>query len=239
MPNPDTEQDDHAMQHPPPKPRFFEESPIEGQEIIILMASPSLRDGPGSPLVCLVREFMPYWLRCDPQPIICAVEGSYRAIKHSGLLHHYPNFRCLPPGFRGGVVYVNDIVINYKPRKPGDLAFQDPYPVRVFYLIDPTDPTSIYPETVALKRDCVVAGKTFLATPYGSMEWLTIQWYANCDPSSEAPLKRRLIPQEMIDRVLKQSGHAAARSPNIAFVAHDSKKAELLDFALSHYDYFA
>jgi len=49
----------------------------EGQETIILLASPRMRRGPGSPMARLVRQFETYWLNCTPHPIIYVVEDTH------------------------------------------------------------------------------------------------------------------------------------------------------------------
>ncbi|MEW6369246.1 MAG: hypothetical protein AB1714_31890 [Acidobacteriota bacterium] len=220
----------------------FIPAPVRGQEIIVLLATAGMRDGPSSPLAQLVREFEPYWRGSNPTPIICAGEGSFRTILRSGCLLDYPEFHWLPPGFRGSLVYASDLVITHSVPEPGifcekDACTEDDYPVRVFYLIDPADPTSIYPETVALKRDCVVAGKTFLATRRGVSEWLTLQWYRlyNGDPPTRQP--RWCLTTSDISAVRSKLPSARITEPSIALVAHDKKKSHLLEFAQRHFDY--
>ena len=45
----------------------------------------------------------------------------------------------------------------------------------VFFLVDPVDPTSIYPEALALKRQCVIHGKPFISTARGAIEWVAVE----------------------------------------------------------------
>jgi methylglyoxal synthase len=214
---------------------------LEWQETIVLLATPGMRQGPQSPLARLVSEFEPYWIRQEPPPRIFAAEGSYRALLRCGLLRSHPLFFPLPPGFRGALVYASDLVIASALKDPDDLNETDSRPLRVFYLIDPSDPTSMYPETVALKRDTVVAGKTFLATEAGIKEWLTLDLYAHyalqphCT-NLNRPERFWLEPQE-IQQVLKAMDQRAIPQYSIALVAHDKKKHLLLEFAAAHFTF--
>jgi len=221
---------------PDAKLQFIPE-PEPKQEIVVLLATPGMRDGPASPLVRLVREFEPYWRSAYPPPIICAVEGAYRAILRSGSLRGYPKFYCLPPGFRGALVYASDFVITYAMDDPDDVDKIDNHPVRVFYLIDPADPTSVYSETIALKRDCVVAGKTFLATRSAAAEWLTLQWYRQALRQSKENLAPWCLTCTEIQALADRLGPDGKHKLGIALVAHDRKKTHLLDFAFRHFDY--
>ncbi|MEY4139151.1 MAG: methylglyoxal synthase, partial [Pseudomonadota bacterium] len=45
----------------------------------------------------------------------------------------------------------------------------------VFFFIDPVNPTSMYPEAQALKRQCVIHGKPFVATLAGAIEWVAVE----------------------------------------------------------------
>lgn len=217
----------------------FIPDPNPNQEIIILFATPGMREGPGSPLIRLVREFEPYWRILKPPPIICACEGSYRAILRCGLFHDYGNFFWLPPGFKGALVYASDIVISYKNASKAHeyQRSNEDYPIRVFYLIDPSDPTSTYPETVALKRDCVVAGKTFLATYHGAAEWLTLHWYSQTFLKSPNEENRYCLTSKEITGLNKVIQLEPGLNKNIALVAHDKMKEQLLDFAYNHFDF--
>jgi methylglyoxal synthase len=213
----------------------------EWQETIVLLATPGMRQGPQSPLARLVREFEPYWFRQEPPPRIFAAEGSYRALLRCGLLRSHPLFYPLPPGFRGALVYASDLVIASAVKDPDDPNETDSRPLRVFYLIDPSDPTSIYPETIALKRDTVVAGKTFLATEAGIKEWLTLDLYARyaLQPhclNLNRP-ERFWLDAHEVQQVLEAMDQGAVPAPCIALVAHDKKKHLLLEFAVTHFSF--
>lgn len=45
----------------------------------------------------------------------------------------------------------------------------------VIYIMDPVDPSSTFPEAVALKRQFVIHGKPFLSTLAGAREWLELE----------------------------------------------------------------
>ena len=91
----------------------------------------------------------------------------------------------------------------------------------VFFLIDPVDPTSIYPEALALKRQCVIHGKPFVSTLAGAMEWVAVE--------------------------LANAGLAAPSVPGVAtlfalekqvaaLIAHDALKDTMVAFAAEHFD---
>jgi methylglyoxal synthase len=88
-----------------------------------------------------------------------------------------------------------------------------------FYLMDPVDPSSNYPEAQALKRQCVTHDKPFVSTLAGAVEWVEIE------------------------RVLAGLGATAQADPvfdfeqqTVALIAHDSRKALMDDFADRHFD---
>jgi len=129
-------------------------------ETIGLFANRALRTGAGQLADPFIRKFEPY-LREVLKPEIYALEGTYRALLRYGLLHGYPGLHPLPPGRQGEIVALTDMVV-----APGAVAID-----RVIHLIDPRDPTSMLSDSVALKRECVVTGKTFLATYTAAAEW--------------------------------------------------------------------
>src|SRR3546814_12796768 len=42
-------------------------------------------------------------------------------------------------------------------------------------LIDPVDPSSIFPEALALKRQCITHGRPFISTLAGAIEWMEVE----------------------------------------------------------------
>jgi methylglyoxal synthase len=91
----------------------------------------------------------------------------------------------------------------------------------MFFLIDPVDPTSIYPEALALKRQCVIHGKPFVSTLAGAMEWVAVE-LANAGLSTPSvPGVATLFALE------KQVA---------ALIAHDALKETMVAFAAEHFD---
>lgn len=91
----------------------------------------------------------------------------------------------------------------------------------VIFFIDPVNPTSTYPETLALKRQCVIHGKPFVATLAGAIEWVGVEMaIAGLVPSS-APDDDKL---------------ASLENQVVALIAHDARKAEMMAFAAEYFD---
>ncbi|MFC2110862.1 methylglyoxal synthase [Bacteroidota bacterium] len=215
----------------------------DNQEIIILLATKSMRKGPNSSLIKFVREFQEFWVETKPAPYIFALEGCYRAIIRNGLLHNYEQFYILPSGIDGGIVYASDLVIS-------DKFDTDIFTIEksinkaknsclsVFYFIDPSDPTSMYPETIALKRDCVVKDNTFISSYSGAYEWSLLQWYVKSNRKKGDFSKRRYLIREEIDKIENYISKNDLNSlSTIALVAHDQKKVEILEFADKYFDF--
>jgi len=91
----------------------------------------------------------------------------------------------------------------------------------VFFLIDPVDPTSIYPEAQALKRQCVIHGKPFVGTVAGAIEWVAVEL-------TLAGLDARLVDEALPLFQLE--------AQVLALIAHDARKAQMVEFAEAHFD---
>ncbi|SOD30640.1 methylglyoxal synthase [Variovorax sp. YR752] len=130
-----------------------------------------------------------------------ALAGAHRLSGHSGL------FR-LPSGVDGGVMRLAS-------RITGGLDPSDELD-GVIYLIDPVDPSSLYPEAQALKRQCVIHGKPFVSTEAGAVEWMAVElFHAGVGgPVPAAPL----------------AGQA------VALIAHDALKQRMVAFAAKYFD---
>ena len=87
------------------------------------------------------------------------------------------------------------------------------------YLIDPVDPSSIFPEATALKRQCVIHGKPFLSTVASAHDWIEME-----------RIHAGLAPDSGADEF------HAFESQTLALIAHDAMKAKMLDFAATHFD---
>lgn len=165
---------------------------------IALIASSSHRRGPDSRLIRFVREFEHF---LEDQEL-WGIKSTAYAIRRAGLLLD-AELKELRAGREGGIVDITQMVVD------------DKLDV-VIYLMDPRDPTSTYPESGALKRECVTKGKFFLSTYMSAVEWASLVWRPGDD--------RLLIAGEC-----KADNPATQR---IALIAHDERKVQMLKFAL-------
>lgn len=202
------------------------------QETLGLFANRALRDGPDSPLIRFVREFEPYWREVQ-QPRIYALEGTFRALLRHGLLHDYPYLYALPPGRLGGIVALTDrVVANGRADVPRAMDC-------VIYFMDSRDPTSLLPDSVALKRECVVTGTTFLATHASAAEWNALAWFSTRAAGSDAPALGAHFVDTRLARKLFTTLPGDPAAQTIALIAHDSKKRDMVEFAAAHHDLLA
>lgn len=179
---------------------------------LILLASPTLRRGPLSALQKFVRDYEEFLQGFE----IVTTEGCRRALLRCGLLQNHPQFNAELPGYLGGIVHLSALVVDHpKPKRVE----------AVIYLIDPKDPSSIFPETNAIKRDCVVKEVTFLSTSRAAREWASLKWTAASPHLAK--------PQDIIGLRLVRS----LSEETIALIAHDGKKKDLLEFARDHFDF--
>lgn len=177
---------------------------------LVLLASPTLRRGPLSALQRFVRDYEEFFKGFE----IITTEGCRRALLRSGLLQGHPYFFAELPGYLGGIVHLSALVVDERNR-----------PEAVIYLIDPRDPSSIFPETNAIKRECVVHEVTFLSTSRAAREWATIRW--------NAPRPQFVAPGDTGSLRLVRS----VNEETIALIAHDGRKRELLEFARDHFSF--
>jgi methylglyoxal synthase len=91
----------------------------------------------------------------------------------------------------------------------------------VFFLVDPVDPTSVYPEAQALKRQCVIHGKPFVSTVAGAIEWVAVEL--------ASAGHHALIPPEALPLF-------ELASQTVALIAHDARKDTMVGFASEHFD---
>lgn len=162
-----------------------------------LAASRSLRQGARSPLVRLLGHHAPLLRRAR----VFAVGGTCDAILRARSPRVRESLVRLPRGFEGGLMRMVAQVVDARPEESLDL---------VIYLLDPNDPTSVFPEAQALKRQCVVHGKPFASTFAGADEWL-----------------RLLAGRQLQLR--------APEEQTIALVAHDRLKPDMVAFARRHF----
>lgn len=90
----------------------------------------------------------------------------------------------------------------------------------VIFFIDPVDPTSLYPEALALKRQCIIHKKPFVATLAGAMEFLAIEKFH----------KRTGYSNSQFLKV------ANTHNQTLALIAHDTQKSNMLAFASDYFE---
>eukprot|EP01034_Spumella_vulgaris_P041546 gene41546-51461_t len=79
-----------------------------------------------------------------------------------------PALHRLPYGHEGGLMKLVS-------RVAGGIRPEDEL-AGVVYLMDPLDPSSLYPEAQALKRQCVTHRKPLLLTVAAAIEWMAVEW---------------------------------------------------------------
>lgn len=179
-----------------------------------LAASAALRTDAGSSLFGFLHDFAPF-LSSDAVELHI-IGATFDAVIASGLLPDCHATR-LRPARDGGVITLTSMVV---PDAAGNIALDF-----VIYLIDPLDPIGVFPEMHALKRQCVVHGRPFLANRGAASEWCSLAW------SRIGGRDSSLLPAQIARWV--RPGDLAAET--IGLIAHDSKKREMLDFARHHH----
>lgn len=146
------------------------------------------------------------------QPQLVVVGRTLDAMRSQQLLEGYPHIEGFPYGREGGLMRLVARVVDSDATSGLDA---------VIYLIDPVDPSSTFPEAVALKRQCIIHGKPFLSTLAGAREWFELEAIA-----AGAPTDRTL------DSVFDLCSEA------IALVAHDAMKPSMLALVEQHFELF-
>src|SRR5690606_16662589 len=116
-----------------------------------------------------------------------------------------------PYGREGGLM---QLVARVTEGRDGDATFDG-----AIYLIDPVDPSSIFPEALALKRQCITHGRRFGSTRAGAMEWM---W------------GERMQAGRAADRSLQSLFDLSQQT--LALISHDALKGLLVAFAADHFD---
>ncbi|MGJ3699541.1 methylglyoxal synthase [Variovorax sp. AFSI2.2] len=137
-----------------------------------------------------------------------AVGGTYDALAREGVLSNSGSLVRLPSGVEGGVMRLASCIA-------GGLTTESELD-GVIYLVDPVDPSSLYPETQALKRQCVIHGKPFVSTAAGAAEWIAV---------------------ELAHAGTGDAGFGSSvASQTVALIAHDAFKDQMVEFAAAHFD---
>jgi methylglyoxal synthase len=173
-----------------------------------LAANRAHQDDPGSALVRLLRDGQEAIATLKPHFIV--VGRTLDAIERHGLLPGYPAIERFPYGREGGLMMLVSRIVETDPARTLDA---------VIYLIDPVDPSSNFPEALALKRQCVIHGKPFLSTLAGAREWLELEAVA-----------AGAAPDPTLDPVFNLARES------IALIAHDAMKPRMLALAEQHFE---
>jgi methylglyoxal synthase len=140
-----------------------------------------------------------------------AVGRTYDAIVRAGWLADYPALQRFPNGREGGLMKLVAEVVGLD---DGARVLDG-----AIYLIDPVDPSSVFPEAAALKRQCVIHGKPFISTVASARDWIEMERiHAGLAPDPGADIFHRL------------------ESRTLALIAHDAMKSQMLAFAAEHFD---
>lgn len=157
------------------------------------------------------------WLRLSATGIeslgieLHTVGRTFDAIQREGLLGSYPGLIRYPYGREGGLM---KLVARVTESDNNANALDG-----AIYLIDPVDPSSIFPEALALKRQCITHGRPFISTMAGAVEWIEVERVL---AGFEAdPRINRLFELE---------------TQCLAMIAHDALKHEMIAFADRHFD---
>jgi len=138
-----------------------------------------------------------------------AVGRTFDAITQHAAPAALPLLRRYPYGREGGLMKLVAEVVGMGPGRMLDGAI---------YLIDPVDPSSIFPEAIALKRQCVIHGKPFISTLASARDWVEME-----------RLHAGLPADPGADDL-----HAFERH-TLALIAHDAMKPAMLAFADEHF----
>lgn len=155
------------------------------------------------------------WLRTSETAIetlgieLHTVGRTYEAITREGLLKDYPGLIRYPYGRAGGLMKLVARVTESDHRALDG----------AIYLIDPVDPSSIFPEALALKRQCITHGRPFISTMAGAIEWIEVE-----------RIHAGLKANSKIDPLFTLENQC------LALIAHDALKEEMIAFADRHFD---
>src|SRR5271170_4077227 len=126
------------------------------------------------------------------------------ALRVAKVLDAYPRLTRLPSRRDGGLIHLVAAVVSGDPARRLDA---------VIYLLDPDDPTSVFPEGLALKRECVIHETLFVSTVAHAREWFEL-----------ARIERGFPPNPVLDEQFDFG------TQTIALIAHDALKNQMVEF---------
>ncbi len=135
-----------------------------------------------------------------------AIGGTFDAVVDRGYFKNYPNLIRSPYGFEGGLMRMVSHIAGGV--HEGDALDG------IIYLLDPVDPSSTFPEARALRRQCVIHAKPFVATVAGAIEWIAIE-----------AVHAGQLPPLTIDA-----------TQTLALIAHDALKDRMVKFASDNFE---
>lgn len=157
------------------------------------------------------------WLRASEAGIrelnlgLHAVGRTHDAIIAAGMLRGVAGLKRYPYGRDGGLMKLVAEVVGMQ----GEERTLD----GAIYFIDPVDPSSIFPEAIALKRQCVIHAKPFISTVASARDFIeTERIHAGFAPDRGADALH------------------AFESQTLALIAHDAMKPAMLAFAAENFD---
>lgn len=134
------------------------------------------------------------------------------ALTAAKVLESYPRLTRLPARRDGGLIHLVAAVVSGDPGRRLDA---------VIYLLDPDDPTAVFPEAMALKRECVIHETLFISTLAHAREWFEL-----------ARVECGFAANPLLDTQFDFA------SQTIALIAHDARKDELAEFVRGHFAFF-
>ena len=144
------------------------------------------------------------------KPHFSVVGRTVDSMKIYDLLTDYTDIERLPYGHDGGLMRLVSRIVDPNPEKSLNA---------IIYLMDPVDPSSAFPEALALKRQCVIHGKPFLSTLAGAREWIELESMNVSGGKTPA-----------LDSCFQYE------SQGIALIAHDAMKPEMLRLVEKHFE---
>ena len=130
-----------------------------------LVASALHREGVDPALIRLLRHFERAITR-ELGLVLYATGRTHAALVRHGLFDGYAHLHALPDRRDGGLMRIAAMLVDDEPDRTLDA---------LVYLLDPEDPTSVFPEGQAAKRQSIVHGKPFISTFGHACEWLELE----------------------------------------------------------------